>query len=176
MRPALTLATLAGLAALVGAACAPSPPPEPLFNVSTVPAHDHAQLATLERTDCYGTCPVYKVTVFRDGTIEYVGMKYVKVTGKASGQLSEDQVDKLEDLFLKYQYMKFKIAYHDAHVSDMPSVNTSYTPAGGFPKRVRHYLGDDSAPATLDRIERAIDRVVDVERWIGTETEREHLH
>ena len=99
MRPTLALALLAGLAA--GPACASPPPPEPLFNVSPASVHDHAPLATLERTDCYGTCPVYKVTVFRDGTIEYVGSRYVKVTGKALGQISEDQVDKLEDLFLK---------------------------------------------------------------------------
>ena len=177
MRLPLTPGLVASLAGVVtGAACAPTPPPEPLFNVSTVQVHDHAPLATLERTDCYGTCPVYKLTVFRDGMIEYVGTRYVKVTGKAVGQISEDQVDKLEDLFLKYQYIQLKADYHRSHMTDMPSVNTSYTPAGGTTKLVSHYLGDKDAPVALNRIERGIDTLVHVERWIGTETEREHLH
>jgi hypothetical protein len=174
MRPRLTFALCTGLAGAV--ACAPTPPPEPLFNVSATQVHDHAPLATLERTDCYGTCPVYKLTVFRDGMIEYVGTRYVKVTGKAVGQISEAQVDKLEDLFLKYQYLQFKTAYHGRQVTDMPTVNTSYTPAGGTTKIVKHYLGDDNAPVALNRIEHSIDKLVHVERWIGTESEREQLH
>ena len=58
----------------------------------------------------------------------------------------------------------------------MPSVNTSYTPAGGRTKEVRHYLGDNDAPVALNRIEGSIDQLVHVERWIGTEAEREQLH
>jgi hypothetical protein len=173
MRPCHALALVAGLA---GAACASTPPPEPLSNVSPAPVHDHAPLATLERTDCFGTCPVYKVTVFRDGTIEYLGTRYVKVTGKALGQLTETQVDRLEDLFLKYQYLQLKTRYHGSHVTDMPSVNTSYTPAGGTAKVVQHYLGAEDVPVALNRIERTIDKLVHVERWIGTEAEREQLH
>ena len=174
MRPRHALALIAGL--LGGAACAPPPLPEPLFNVSAAPAHDHAPLATLERSECYTVCPVYKLTVYRDGTIEYTGTRNVKVTGKALGQITEAQVDKLEDLFLRYQYLQFKPNYRHSHITDMPSVSMSYTPAGGTAKTVTHDLGDEDAPVALHRIEHSIDKLVRIERWVGTDAEREQSH
>jgi len=31
------------------------------------------KIITLERTPCYGYCPVYKVTILSDGTVRYFG-------------------------------------------------------------------------------------------------------
>ena len=36
-------------------------------------------LATLQRTMCLGTCPVYKLTIYNDGRVEWEGSHYVKV-------------------------------------------------------------------------------------------------
>jgi len=179
MRLAPTLALLAGLAGLAAsAACGSARAPgfEPLSNASASRSHGHAPLATLERTACYGTCPVYKLTVYRDGTVEYTGVQFVKVTGKATGQITEDQVDEIEDLFLQSEYLKLKDAEHSYQVSDMQSAITSYTPPGGKAKAIRHDLGDTAAPQPLMRIEAGIDRLVHVERWIGTEAERAQMH
>ena len=46
-----------------------------------------AVLMTLERTACFGTCPIYRVVVFKDGRIEYPGEQYVKVVGQAQRRL-----------------------------------------------------------------------------------------
>src|SRR5712691_7505714 len=34
---------------------------------------------TLERTMCYGTCPAYTLRITGDGSVEYEGMRYVRV-------------------------------------------------------------------------------------------------
>jgi hypothetical protein len=52
----------------------------------------HVLLASIRRTSCSGDGPSYKLTVFRDGSVEYEGMAYVATKGKASGHLTRDQV------------------------------------------------------------------------------------
>ena len=39
-------------------------------------------LGSITRTFCLGTCPVYSVTIYRDGRVEYDGQRYVGNKGK----------------------------------------------------------------------------------------------
>ncbi len=41
----------------------------------------------LERTECYGTCPSYIVSLYADGTAKYNGRKYAARTGSFDGDL-----------------------------------------------------------------------------------------
>ncbi len=148
--------------------------PTPISNTGGAPTGAHEPLATIERTACFGWCPIYKLTVFRDGVVEYEGEDFVKTKGKATGHLAPDELAALDDLFAKHGYLELADAYTDYSVTDMPSVNTSYS-SGGRTKKIQHYLGDSSAPAALGEVESGIDRIVHVEQWIGTEDEREKL-
>src|SRR3954471_8041193 len=81
----------------------PLAPPAPVPVATPVPvpvaSHEHVLLASLERGVCYGTCPAYKLTVYRDGKVEYVGKNYVKKIGKAGGTLTDAQLAALDKLF-----------------------------------------------------------------------------
>ncbi len=56
-------------------------------------------IATLERTGCYGECPVYRLTVNSDGSVVYVGTRWVKVLGRQVYRLSEAQMAELQAAF-----------------------------------------------------------------------------
>lgn len=152
----------------------PVAPPLPVTPVAPV-THEHVLLASLERGVCYGTCPAYKLTVYRDGKVEYVGKDFVKKIGKASGTLTDAQLAALDKLFLDAKYTsEYKAAYTSYDVTDNPSANTSYQPVGATkPKSVAHYYGDTHAPASLTEIESKFDDIVKIERWIGTRAERD---
>lgn len=139
------------------------------------PPGRHEPLATLERTPCFGTCPVYKVSIFRDGTVEYVGERFVKVQGRATGHITAEQLTQLRALFQQSGYLQLGDSYERHDVTDQPSAHTSYSPAPGQTKSVRHYLGDRSAPRALIDVEDGIDRIVHIEQWIGTPEERQGL-
>jgi hypothetical protein len=62
-------------------------------------------LATLERTGCYGECPVYRLTVSTDGSVVYVGTRWVKVTGRQEFKLTPAQVSELETAFERANFM-----------------------------------------------------------------------
>jgi hypothetical protein len=148
--------------------------PMPISNTGGAPTGAHEPLATIERTACFGWCPIYKLTVFRDGVVEYEGEDFVKTKGKATGRLAPEALAALDELFATHGYLALDDAYTDYSVTDMPSVNTSYS-SGGRTKAIKHYLGDSKAPAALAEVENGIDRIVHVEQWIGTEDEREKL-
>ena len=50
---------------------------------------------SLERTACYGTCPVYKLTVYRSGRVEFQGTDHVRQKGSRRGKISSGDFDKL---------------------------------------------------------------------------------
>jgi hypothetical protein len=164
------------LALLVVAACGGPPSPAAVSTSTPAPAAAaHEPLATIERTACHGFCPIYKVTVFRDGAVDYEGTRFVKTKGSAQGKLAPEQLAALDQLFQSNHYLGLHDAYEEYKVTDMPSIHTSYVPAGGKAKTVRHYVGDRSAPSELTAVEQGIDWIVDIEHWIGSDEERRAL-
>jgi len=163
----ITLIVTLIVMACVAACIVNTPPPQG-------PSGRHEPLATLERTPCFGFCPVYKVTIFRDGIVEYEGVRFVKTVGTATGRISARRLARVRALFERNGYFQFADSYQNYSVTDLPSAITSYSPGGGRFKTVNHYLGDRSAPRALTEIEDGIDRIVDIEQWIGAPGERPH--
>jgi hypothetical protein len=45
---------------------------------------------SLERTACYGECPIYSVDLHGDGTAEYLGLRFMEKEGPVLGQVGEE--------------------------------------------------------------------------------------
>jgi uncharacterized protein DUF6438 len=158
------------VALVVVSACGSSQPPAPPV-VANQPAPRHAPhdlIATFERQECYGWCPIYKVSIYRDGAVEYHGESFVKIKGDAKTELTDAQLGDLERAFEEAHYMSFAATYTHEDATDSPTSITSYRD-----KRVVHYHGDFHAPKALGELEVEIDRIVGIERWIGTPAERD---
>jgi len=132
-----------------------------------------ATVITLRRTACFGTCPVYKLTIFADGRVLYEGISHVKKKGKAKGRISPAKLEELIEEFQNIYYFNLKNAYipgTDAcrqSATDMPSAVTSLT-RNGNSKTINHYHGCRGSQ-TLDlltRLEDKIDEAVNVNQWI----------
>jgi hypothetical protein len=122
-------------------------------------------IATLERTGCYGECPVYRLTVNSDGSVVYVGTRWVKVLGRQVYKISEAQMAALQAAFERANFHQLK-DYDKVESTDDDWAHLSYRRGGGF-KRVRHYHGDNAAPPTLGALEDEFDRIVDSGRLVG---------
>jgi hypothetical protein len=128
---------------------------------------------TLERTQCFGPCPVYKVTIYDDGKVEYEGKEFVKVKGSAQGQITKEAVHELIRDFEKINYFKLDEGYGE-EFNNCPELWTDYPTAitslklRDDKKTVRHYLGCRGSRVLdqLVELENKIDRVVNTERWI----------
>jgi hypothetical protein len=119
----------------------------------------------LERGACFGSCPVYTLTIFGNGTVVYEGEDFVQTKGSRETTISTDAINQLVSDFDKANYFSLNDSYTGFGVSDMPFVTTSIR-IGGRTKAIKHYLGDRSAPQQLTELENRIDEVANSEQWI----------
>jgi hypothetical protein len=131
-------------------------------------------VASLERTACYGTCPIYKIWIFSDGTVKYEGKRFVKKTGAAVGKLAPKALAQLAKVFARADFFALDEKYERSDITDGPSAIVFYDD-GTRRKTISHYHGDTSAPESLRKLEDEIDRVVKIDRFAGTEKERAEL-
>jgi hypothetical protein len=127
-----------------------------------------APMVTLERTACYGRCPIYKVTVLRDGTVLWEGERFVKTVGKATAKLPAAAQAQLADAFKAADFFALQDKYERYDITDHPSAIVSLDD-GKRRKTVRHYHGDSSAPKALYALEDSLDRIIGTSKWIGRE-------
>jgi hypothetical protein len=154
------------------AACSPrepSPAAQPAAESATA---SEAPVVTLERTPCFGTCPVYQVAISRSGAVRFAGQHHVTQQGEATAEIPPARVDSLLGELEAGGYFGFADAYVmdspacGRYATDSPTVITSASIAGRT-KTIRHDFGCNAAPQELGRLERLIDEVAGTSRWIG---------
>lgn len=126
---------------------------------------------SLERTECYGSCPVYSLSIAGDGTVTYFGKKHVNVKGSASKQVALGDVQALVDEMLRADFLNLSVPEGCAAglYTDAPGATTSLT-LHGSTHTVEHYHGNACAPAALRPLEDAIDRVAESAAWLECDT------
>ncbi len=167
---AMSLRGTAALCALGLAACAPNGavPDSSVATPSAAPAYTRV---TLERKPCFGTCPVYRVSVAEDGAVVFEGVRHVDSVGSFAGRIDAQRVAALARLFDEHDYFALddKYAFGEpncpSYGTDAPTVITSVT-IGGRSKRVEHDLGCAGVPQRLHDLEWRIDEIVGTSRWI----------
>jgi hypothetical protein len=142
-------------------------------------ASDSDTIITLERGACFGSCPIYKLTINGDGLVVFEGKDFVKQKGRAEARISRDQVKELTEAFYKIYYFSLQDRYATrkdgcpAVWTDNPTVVTSFK-SNGKSKAISHYLGcrevsgdrTGAYPATLSTLEDKIDKIAGTDRWI----------
>jgi hypothetical protein len=133
---------------------------------------------TLERTECYGHCPVYKVTIHGDGSVVYEGKRFVRVTGTRKTTIDQQGLADLIQAFSAINYLDLKDSYTSIHnpdgtesiVTDLPTTYTSFS-LGGRRKAVTDYVG---APKELEELEHTIDKIAGTKRWVSIDASSVH--
>jgi hypothetical protein len=135
-------------------------------------AQDHADrlLFTLQRTECYGDCPSYKLTIRGDGSVVYEGYKYVRVSGVQKYKIKPSEVQDLLKLFMDLNFFDLDDEYisikhadgTETVVTDLPTTFTSITVGERF-KKIVNYVG---APENLELLESKIDEVAGSKHWV----------
>jgi hypothetical protein len=81
---------------------------------------------SIERTACYGSCPVYSATFFEDGSVEYNGYKFVDSLGAFKGKVEQQDVHLLIDFAVnEVDFLNLNDSYVKRGVSDLPKCKTT---------------------------------------------------
>ena len=114
----------------------------------------------LERTSCYGECPVYKLEISNSGKLFLSGIKNVKFTGNYCSKIDLRDLDMLKEEFKKQNFQLLQDTYL-SRTKDLPTTIICFT-YEGRQKRVVDY---DDAPAALKRLEKMLETIVDTTNW-----------
>lgn len=139
-------------------------------NTDTQVVIDAQTVVSLDRTACMGACPDYALTVGGDGTVTFVGRRYVKVVGTATGQIPVADVQTLVETMEQLNYFGLSVPTTCESVkTDSPTATTSLT-ITGTTHTVQHYHGNLCAPEALHTIEDLIDIVGQSGQWVKCDT------
>lgn len=130
---------------------------------------------TMKRGECYGTCPVYEVSLDDAGNVTFNGIKHTKMIGKATGKVSSGDIDQLVTALNAASFLKLNQNYDQ---KTCPDFNTDMSTVvielklNGLLKTVNHNLGCSTKsdhkpyPPGLRELEDKIDQAARTAQWI----------
>ena len=117
--------------------------------------------ASIHRSFCFGTCPVYTFKINNDGTARYEGTRNVKKLGTYSSKVTPAQMNALIEVAKSINYMSFKDEYDNKSITDLPSTTTSIVIDGKRKEVMRRY----NYPKEIKLFEDAFDALIESLDW-----------
>lgn len=119
---------------------------------------------TLRRGACFGTCPIYEVTLNADGTATWDGERFVDLLGQYEGEVDLNDYRRLAAFVLRAGFLDWKPEYV-ADVTDLPDYIVTVE-AGGQTKSVRQNGVDE--PPDFWVIAALVDHLAGAINWTTT--------
>jgi len=113
-------------------------------------------LASIERTACYGRCPMYKATFMDNGEVKYVGKRFVEKIGTYKTLISAEEVLLIKENIVEYDYFSLDSLY-PTPISDFPSVITEARLNG----KLKKVIDRRSPPDNLRDFEKFLDSLLE---------------
>ncbi|GFD75396.1 DUF6438 domain-containing protein [Tenacibaculum sp. SSH1-16] len=89
--------------------------------LTNIISEEKNNLLRITKTQCFGDCPVYTVSIDKEGNVVYNGVEYVLVKGIQKFTLSEKQLQELNEKLTKKDFKSFKDAYNNPRIPDLSS-------------------------------------------------------
>lgn len=156
MRPVLSICTL-----LIG--CVPAVP----RTEAPITLDPSAELASLERTSCFGDCPAYRVSVSNGGKVTWQGRNWVVDNREDEAQVPAERLAELREAFEQAKYFELDGDFNCRGWTDNPTATTSFND-GTRRRTIVHYHGCVATPGIekLSKLERRIDEILGTEKWV----------
>ncbi|WP_425409597.1 DUF6438 domain-containing protein [Hyphococcus sp.] len=137
---------------------------------------DDYERFTLERTACFGFCPIFKVTVDERDFLFFQGERFVTETdGVLSKRLPKGSFKKILRIARDHEFSQFDPSYPNADrnncgpiATDNPSIILAFD-TEHLDHAVKWYRGCSQfdSRAELEEMIAAVDAVLDIDEWVG---------
>ena len=127
---------------------------------ATIYQSDNSLLISLEKTRCFGTCPVFTLEIYDDGAAILRGEENFDKIGEYRAALSKKQVKELVKEFRGKGFFAFEDSYSSS-ASDLPTTYLSFTDKG-ITKKITDY---DQAPESLRELESKVESYIGILAW-----------
>ena len=109
----------------------------------------------MEKTPCYGYCPVYKLRIDQNGHGVFNGIENTDPIGRYSFRLNSQEMAMIIALFENSGFFELEDRYYK-NVTDLPTTYIEYR-SGERSKKITDYYG---APEKLRDLEDQLEKIV----------------
>lgn len=109
------------------------------------------KIISLEKTACFGTCPVFHIEIYNNGFATYNGKKFVTLKGLHNLEISKNDISKILKKAKEIDFQNLKNEYTE-NITDLP---TTYIMVKN--KKIKDYFG---APEKLKELEKMIEDII----------------
>lgn len=118
-------------------------------------------VAALVREPCLDGCPIYAVTIYADGTVQYDGVGNVDVVGRRVSHVDAQAIATLRERFADSGWAQTgAIPWGGCY--DLATVTVTLDG-----KTLHWMLGDQVVPSNIAGLDFTIDTVAGTDRWVG---------
>lgn len=129
-------------------------------NLSKIDLNKLNKVIEMSKSPCYGTCPVFTLTIYEDGIASFRGERYTQRTGLWARQFDKNELEEMVSAFRKANLWQFNNVYRGEYY-DAPTVSITYYEEGD----VKTIVGKDGRPYQVLELEAMLDDAARSEGW-----------
>lgn len=117
---------------------------------------------SLKTSPCFGTCPVFDITIQTDGNAKYIGKRFTKLQGEFQATIGKDSLIHLYNLLRKADVFSLESRYEVSY-TDMPTYTLNVKNKEGKSKTISDY--GPSGPQPLKEVYKEISKLIRETKW-----------
>ncbi|MEK3723680.1 DUF6438 domain-containing protein [Paenibacillus sp. FSL H8-0034] len=126
---------------------------------------------SLERTVCLGSCPIYKVVLFADGTVFWEGEAFVHCLGNHEWMISTNSVESIQQLLDRFDFRSF--TYEPVlWMEDLPSCMITVEYMDDEIIVLDHPYGITEVDKHITTFEKALEYLIGTAPYVRSENKR----
>jgi hypothetical protein len=114
------------------------------------------------RGSCFGTCPVFTLSVYRSGLAIYEGRQFVDKIGRHTGVIAEPEVDAVLSKAAEIGFFTMERRYDNPTVSDLPGTELRLQDNSG---KIRDVYARFKYPSSLTELYDLLDKTIENTPW-----------
>lgn len=155
---------LISLSLLLAACSAKKTPVQPVEEKVAVAQTQSVSTDTMlyySRGACFGMCPIFELTVMKDGRAVYIGKNHVDRIGRFQATVSHADIEQVMQKANEIGYFELKPVYDNENVQDLPNIKTGIAHHGKLHTVRNRYKG----PAALRMLYTQLDSLIEKQTW-----------
>ena len=128
---------------------------------------------TMQRSGCYGPCPVYTVEISYNGKVTFKGERFVVFAGEHLGSTRPADLARLEQAIVDIGFFSLREEYQSAEdgcttwATDNATVSILVSTASRQHQVTYYYGCEIDLGPSIARLSQTIDEVAHARRWVG---------
>jgi hypothetical protein len=125
---------------------------------------DTTVVATINKSYCFGKCPVYDMVIFANGNIKLKAIDNLELkNGDYTSTVSQNTLEAIYNKALEINYFKLNDVYTNEYIQDVPTTTTSLF--NKETKALKRIENTWEAPRELKLFEEELHRLVTELKW-----------